>query len=266
MTANFTLALPIMLASGIAAAVSKQLSYGSVYTTKLLRRGIDIGSPRTATVLQTLTVSDVMQPVPEIDGHALLHPATRDHHPRPDLDHQQWEKLIGPVTDIREPQELFSDETLEQALRQLTLYGRAGLPVMSADREHLLGWITRHNVLHALVQSVQQSEQRIEQGALAADFAATDPNALAHTPSTPLDGYEILELTVAADSPALGRRLEQLALPAGCRIVAVTERHELVPMHPDTTLTPGERIILLAPTASPPADQNDHTARSKAGI
>jgi CIC family chloride channel protein len=42
MTGNYTLTLPIMLASGIAAALSKQLSYGSVYTTKLLRRGIDI--------------------------------------------------------------------------------------------------------------------------------------------------------------------------------------------------------------------------------
>ena len=47
MTANFGLTLPIMLACGIAAAVSKQLSYGSIYTTKLLRRGIDIERPRT---------------------------------------------------------------------------------------------------------------------------------------------------------------------------------------------------------------------------
>src|SRR6201996_8835942 len=45
MTGNFTLTLPIMLASGIAAALSKELSYGSVYTTKLLRRGIDIERP-----------------------------------------------------------------------------------------------------------------------------------------------------------------------------------------------------------------------------
>jgi CIC family chloride channel protein len=42
MTGNFTLILPIMLAVGIATALSKRLSYGSIYTTKLLRRGIDI--------------------------------------------------------------------------------------------------------------------------------------------------------------------------------------------------------------------------------
>ncbi|HEY1687242.1 MAG TPA: chloride channel protein [Solirubrobacteraceae bacterium] len=48
MTGNFGLTLPIMLAAGLAAAVSKQLSYGSIYTTKLLRRGIDIERPKLA--------------------------------------------------------------------------------------------------------------------------------------------------------------------------------------------------------------------------
>jgi chloride channel protein, CIC family len=42
MTGNFTLVLPVMLAVGIATALSRRLSYGSIYTTKLLRRGIDI--------------------------------------------------------------------------------------------------------------------------------------------------------------------------------------------------------------------------------
>jgi CIC family chloride channel protein len=46
MTGNFTLILPVMLATAIAAALSKQLSYGSIYTTKLLRRGIDIERPK----------------------------------------------------------------------------------------------------------------------------------------------------------------------------------------------------------------------------
>lgn len=48
MTGNFSLTLPIMLAAGLAAAVSKRLSYGSIYTTKLLRRGIDIERPKLA--------------------------------------------------------------------------------------------------------------------------------------------------------------------------------------------------------------------------
>lgn len=74
------------------------------------------------------------------------------------------------MTDTRQPQELFGEETLEQALRQLTLYGPAGLPVLADDREHLQGWITRHDILDALTRTVQTSEQAMEQGAVAADF------------------------------------------------------------------------------------------------
>jgi chloride channel protein, CIC family len=46
MTGNFTLALPIMLACGLAALLARQMTRGSVYTTKLLRRGIDIERPK----------------------------------------------------------------------------------------------------------------------------------------------------------------------------------------------------------------------------
>lgn len=41
MTGNLGLMLPLMLACVIAARVSKQCSYGSVYTAPLLRRGVD---------------------------------------------------------------------------------------------------------------------------------------------------------------------------------------------------------------------------------
>jgi CIC family chloride channel protein len=47
MTGNFGLSVAVILASAVAAGVSKQISHGSVYTTKLLRRGIDIEQPTT---------------------------------------------------------------------------------------------------------------------------------------------------------------------------------------------------------------------------
>jgi CIC family chloride channel protein len=70
MTGNFGITLPIMLTCGISAAVSKYLSYGSVYTTKLLRRGIDIERPKLDNALQVLTVADVMLPVDGATGMA----------------------------------------------------------------------------------------------------------------------------------------------------------------------------------------------------
>jgi CIC family chloride channel protein len=45
MTGNYGLILPVMLAAGIAAGLARRLSYGTIYTQKLLRRGIDIEVP-----------------------------------------------------------------------------------------------------------------------------------------------------------------------------------------------------------------------------
>ncbi len=42
MTGNYGLMLPVMLAVGIATGLARRLSYGTIYTRKLLRRGIDI--------------------------------------------------------------------------------------------------------------------------------------------------------------------------------------------------------------------------------
>ncbi len=249
MTANFGLTLPIMLACGIAAAVSKQLSYGSIYTTKLLRRGIDIERPKTTNLLQRLTVADVMHPIAQPGGDIRLLRAPEPGCERDAIPDELWEQVAGPVTSTRQPQELFGDETLEQALRQLTLYDHDGLPVVSHDRDHLQGWVTRQDVLETLAASVSSSAAEIEHGAVAADFGARDPTALAHTPSTPLRGYEIVEITITPESPALGRSPDNIRWPSGSVIVAISDGHEIVPVRNDTKLHAGERIIILAPAA-----------------
>ncbi len=246
MTGNFGLTLPVMLTSGIAAAVSKHFSYGSVYTTKLLRRGIDIERPRMANLLSSLTVAEVMQPVaPRL---AVAPPPPSNGTPAR-VSPAEWKRLIGPITTVREPQELFPDETLDQALRQLILYGRGGLPVISPDRENLQGWVTRRDVLDALASSLAGAAQDAARGAEAAEFGSPDPEASARRPRHPLSGYEIVEITVGESSPILGRRLSEIEWPRGTRLVALTENREIVPYGTHDEIAPGETLILLAPTA-----------------
>ena len=91
-----------MLTCGIAAAVSKYISYGSVYTTKLLRRGIDIERPKTTNVLQTLTVADAMQPLPPAAAAARLDGSQAPGRPsRAPLPTSNGQRLAGTVTDTR---------------------------------------------------------------------------------------------------------------------------------------------------------------------
>ncbi len=189
MTGNFALTLPIMLAVGIAAGVSKRLTYGTIYTTKLLRRGTDIERPRPASLLQALTVADTMQPLlagilqpgpahPDGEGgtREMADPVTSD---------GEWTRPLGTLVETRDVQALFADETLEHALRQLVLYGPDGLPVLAADRSHIIGWITSHDVLHAMARRVATYARDATQANMSAEWASADPAAATRRPAHP---------------------------------------------------------------------------------
>ena len=146
MTGDYTLTLPVMLAVAIATATSRALSYGTIYTTKLLRRGTDIDHPPSADPFEDLTAADAMHPFPAPLTLAAGPPGP------PGVPGPDPASLPGPITHQHHPQMLFASESLTQALRQLELYGRDGLPVISADGQHLQGWITSQNVLQAVAR------------------------------------------------------------------------------------------------------------------
>ena len=62
MTGDFALTLPVMLAVAIASMISRALSYGTIYTTKLLRRGTDIDRTTPWRALADLKIADAMRP------------------------------------------------------------------------------------------------------------------------------------------------------------------------------------------------------------
>ena len=174
MSGDFSLTLPVMLAVAIATVVSRALSYGTVYTTKLLRRGTDIDQAAPWRVLQDLKITDVMRPfrptlpVPP-GGKALSGANGKDGA----ADHLDETALPGRVTYRHGVQTLFASESLGQALRQLTVYGRDGLPVVSADARNLESWarLWQNTVstefLRAYRKSVSANPQLIAQPAQA---------------------------------------------------------------------------------------------------
>jgi len=252
MTGNFTLVVPVMLTVAVAVAVSKRFSYSSIYTEKLLRRGVDIERPKPTNVLQLLHVEDVMLPLPSSQGPGQ---PTTDHDGQRIPITGNWESMIGTVTGTLEPQAIFSDETLEQALRQLVLYGRSGLPVLSTDGEHLLGWVTRHNVLRALSEYIGSSAldpQSLEGPAGSRDGPDTD---LIRRPQLPLEGYVIVDIQVSPDSPSIGRRLDEISWPRGAFVVAVGQDRELIAPRDDFEVRPGNHVVLLAPTTGEDTDR-----------
>ncbi|MGH3259210.1 MAG: TrkA C-terminal domain-containing protein, partial [Streptosporangiaceae bacterium] len=155
--------------------------------------------------------------------------------------------LPGPVTGRRDPQALFAGESLGQALRQLVVYGRDGLPVLSEDGRQVLGWVTNNRVLHTVAQKINTAQEQTAQAQLAAEWALPDPESALREPPTPLRGYQILEVTIEAGSPAAGRALRTITWPPGATMVSVLHNRRIRDPDPALTLSPGDRIILLTP-------------------
>ena len=147
MTGDFTLTLPVMLAVAIATATSRALSYGTIYTTKLLRRGQDIDRAAPWRAFGDLKAADVMRPFP--DPLAVAPGPDGDGRAAPAL-----ARLAGPVTYQGDPQTVLASESLAQALRQIAAYGRDGLPVLSGDGQQVQGWITGASVLDTVAREI----------------------------------------------------------------------------------------------------------------
>jgi CIC family chloride channel protein len=248
MTGDFALTLPVMLAVAIASTISRAASYGTIYTTKLLRRGTDIDRTTPWRALSDLKVADAMRPLrtalavpPEpgtgADGNGAATAA-------PD-----WAALAGQVTHRADPQSVFATESLAQTLRQLEVYGRDGLPVLSPDGQQIQGWITAPAVLRAIGRQITTSQSVTAQAQAAADWDQADPAALAQDPPTPLPGYQLVEITITSGSAAAGRKLGDITWPHASTPVSVQRGRRLRPPRPEITLIAGDRVNLLTAAA-----------------
>ena len=238
MTGDFTLTLPVMLAVAIATATSRALSYGTIYTTKLLRRGQDIDRAAPWRAFGDLKATDVMHPFPR--PLAVTAGPDRDGQAAPAL-----ARLAGPVTYQGDPQTVLASESLAQSLRQIMAYGRDGLPVLSADGQQVQGWITGASVLDAVAREIGGPPPQVPAR------AGPDGESSRQEPPNPLPGYQVLEVTIEDGSPASGQALGAITWPPGSFPVSVLRNRTLQDAEPSLTLTPGDRINLLARAPQP---------------
>ena len=161
-------------------------------------------------------------------------------------------------------------EPLSQALRQLGVYGRDGLPVLSADGQRVEGWVTGAGVLRALARQITGSHAAAVQAQAAADPEYGETEAMLARPPVPLPGYQVIEITVTADSAAAGRKLGDLPWPAAGTFVSVLSGRRLRLPDSEITLSAGDRVSLLIPVPQDPqpphADSGslDHAASQQA--
>ncbi len=242
MTGDFTLTLPIMLAVAISSALSRALSYGTIYTTKLLRRGTDIDRAGPWQAFQNLTMANAMSP---FSNPLPTTPETTVPTGRLSSNGSS----LGSAIDLREVPAVYANESLAEGLRQLVRYGRDGLPVLSADARSIQGWVTNQSVLEGLSRQVNVAEAETLRTEATASSESTGLEPGSDLPRDPLRDYRVAEIAVVPDSEAAGRRLGDVRWPTRCVPVSILRGRKLMMPEPELTLGAGDRVNVLVPVS-----------------
>ncbi len=181
MTGDYKIILPLMITCIISALAAGQLYRESIYTLKLIRRGVDIRAGREVNVLKSMSVREVMNtnvetiyegaplgvfsrtiakskynsfPVVNIEKQLVGIISFADYRDAV-FDEDLKDLVIAKDLATAEVQTIVSDANLYEALEAISYKDYAVLPVVShEDDRHLLGVISRRDILGAYDKAV----------------------------------------------------------------------------------------------------------------
>jgi CIC family chloride channel protein len=273
MTGDYRIILPLMTAIVVSTLVSQWISRESIYTLKLRRRGIDITSPRHYDVLDSIAVDEVMTREytsvrEDLTVAELVEQfAASTHHGFPVVDAE--DRLVGIVTladiesvDLDEKPDLtvgdvatksiltcYPDETVGQVLHEFGARDHGRIPVVSrSDSTRLVGLLRRSDIVRAYARTTGEK---------------TDLDGRVRNIRISAPGARAVAFRLHQDSPWAGKRLSELALPAGSLVVAIERETQSVLPRGATELRPGDLLTVLA--SSELADKIRAEAESPAG-
>ena len=133
------------------------------------------------------------------------------------------------------------------------LYGRDGLPVLSADGARVEGWVTNASAIHAIARDLGSVSTGNTRLTLKRDLAAANQPTDADEVPNPLSGYRVLEVLIDEHSAAAGKQLSRVDWPDGHTPVSVMRHRDLREADPRLVLVVGDRVNLLAHHIASPA-------------
>lgn len=265
MTNDYRLILPLMLATVVSTILAESLNKESIYTMKLVRRGIHLERHRDIDVMQGVLVGEVMSrdisPAPaSMSLNELAAELDRSHHHglpvvdergnlygivtlkdlesaalRPDAD-QLTVKDIATTNPIV----AYPDEPMWRAIRRLAEHRLGRLPVVERNApQRLLGMIRRHDVIRAYDAAIMrriEGQHRSERLKLGKLFKS-----------------RYVEMEIEPGSPPDGRAVRDLKLPETSLVVAIQRGHQTIVPHGSTVLQAGDRITLIVTDENIPA-------------
>ena len=258
MTQDYRIVLPLMFATVISTLIAQWLEPESVYTLKLVRRGLDVKAKRSENLMSTILVEDAMTPIGEMATVSPNIPLPQlaelfqetSHHGLLVLDDAR--KLYGIVTisdleralradktdvavcDICTTNVLtvFPDETLNEALRHFGALDVGRIPVVSRhDPQQVIGVLRRTDIVHAYSNALVD-KQKTE----------------AHMSRLRMQntvGTELKEFIVSPADVCCNQQLKDISLPEECVIVSIQRGSQMIVPRGRTRLTAGDKVFIL---------------------
>jgi CIC family chloride channel protein len=181
MTDNYTIILPLMICCIMGSMVSRQILSESIYTLKLVRRGVDLKAGKEVNVLRSIPVKDVMNPDVETVSEGLSLERIKDKVSKSKFnsfpvlngsneivgilsfndysealfDENLKDLVVAKDLSTTQVVTVFLDDNLYTALEKISREDFSLLPVVLADNpQHLMGIITRRDIIGAYNRAV----------------------------------------------------------------------------------------------------------------
>jgi CIC family chloride channel protein len=259
MTNDYTLILPLMAAVIVSLIVSTRLFPESIYTLKLVKRGIHLKQGRDVDIMETVRVEEVMVrepitvpvdmpvrelaneflrtgrhgfPVLNLDGSLFGIVSLEDYRQAGNKSPETVDQLVVRDIATRDMISVYPDESVGAALRRMSPRDISRLPVVARDDlHHLVGVVRRNDIVHAYEMGslrMEDARQRIEQTRAVSDARS-----------------KFLEVTLLPDSIATGKKVAEINLPRAAVLVSIRRGSEFVIPHGDTMLQAGDTVTLL---------------------
>ena len=185
LTGDYRIILPLMFAIVVATALSNAVTHDTIYTLKLRRRGIDIGKPTPPSLMAQIPVAEAMSiplgalaPADPLAGLvARFSSEQTDTLPVVDpqgvllgvVDASEVEQAIAAgdrdltaAAVMRRAPEVHGHDTLDEVVPLLVGRDEDGLPVLAADGDELIGWLTHRGLLGAYRARLNGSSPGLE--------------------------------------------------------------------------------------------------------
>ncbi|MGD8561898.1 MAG: chloride channel protein [Desulfarculaceae bacterium] len=184
MTGDYKIILPLMIGCVISTLVAQRIRPESIYTLKLIRRGVDIQAGKEMNLLRSITVRDAMSKevvsvpqdmslgsfhdflirskhasFPVVDRENKLvgivsHADYADHF----HDHNLWDVVVVGDLATRQVKTVTSDQTLEEALRTISGKDYATLPVVAGPNDlRLVGIISHRDIISVYTRMLRKT-------------------------------------------------------------------------------------------------------------